>query len=81
MAKGWESKDVESQVETSQATKGTIDPKRQSAEQIHRDQERKGLQLSRTRIARDLESATNPNHRKSLEAALAHLDKKLSELN
>lgn len=30
---------------------------------------------------RDLESATNANHRKSLEAALAHLDKKLSELN
>jgi len=29
----------------------------------------------------DLASATHPNHRKSLEAALAHLDKKLSELN
>lgn len=81
MAKGWESKDVESQVEASQATKGASDTKRKSAEQIHRDQERKGLQLSRTRIAHDLESATNPNHRKSLEAALAHLDKKLSELN
>jgi hypothetical protein len=28
----------------------------------------------------DLATATHPNHRKSLEAALAHLDKKLSEL-
>jgi hypothetical protein len=28
----------------------------------------------------DLETATNPNHRKSLEAALAHLDKKIADL-
>jgi len=29
----------------------------------------------------DLQSATHPNHRKSLEAALAHLDQKISELS
>lgn len=81
MARGWESKDVESQVESSQAPKGTDGSKHKTAEQLHREQERNGLQLSRTRIVHDLESATNPNHRKSLEAALAHLDKKISELN
>ena len=81
MARSWESKDVESQVESSQAPKETDGSRRKTAEQIQREQERKGLQLSRKRIAHDLESATNPNHRKSLEAALAHLDKKLSELN
>jgi hypothetical protein len=27
----------------------------------------------------DLETATHPNHKKSLEAALAHLDQKLKE--
>jgi len=51
-----------------------------SPEQIYREQQRKDLQLSRTRIVNDLASATHPNHRKSLEAALAHLDKKISEL-
>ena len=81
MARGWESKDVESQVESSQAPKGTGGGKAKSADQVHREQERKGLQLSRTRVMHDLESATNPNHRKSLEAALAHLEKKLSELS
>jgi hypothetical protein len=82
MARGWESKDVESQVESNQKpTDGKgIDGKRKTADQIHREQERKGLQLSRARVMHDLESATNPNHRKSLEAALAHLEKKLSEL-
>jgi hypothetical protein len=39
------------------------------------------LQLSRTRIQNDLQNATNPNHRKSLEAALAHLDQKIEELS
>jgi hypothetical protein len=84
MARGWESKDVESQVESSQTPKAPdgkgTDGKHKSADQIHREQERKDLQLSRTRVMHDLVSATNPNHRKSLEAALAHLEKKLSEL-
>lgn len=52
-----------------------------SAEQLRNEQEKRGLALSRTRILNSLESATNPNHRKSLEAALAHLDKKIADLN
>ncbi|HKT48292.1 MAG TPA: hypothetical protein VJP87_12275 [Candidatus Acidoferrales bacterium] len=81
MARGWESKDVESQVESASVAQGTSDKSAKSPEQIRREQERKQLQLSRTRIVNSLEAATHPNHRKSLEAALAHLDQKLSELN
>lgn len=80
MARGWESKDVEAQMESGQQPPGHYGNKNKSAEQVRRDQERKDLQLSRIRIAHDLESATHPNHRKSLEAALAHLDKKISDL-
>jgi hypothetical protein len=39
------------------------------------------LRLSRTRIVNDLATATHPNHKKSLEAALAHLDKKIADLS
>jgi hypothetical protein len=81
MARGWESKDVESQVEADQAPKGHYGNNTKSPDQLRREQERKDLQLSRVRIAHDLESASNPNHKRSLEAALAHLDKKLSDLN
>lgn len=84
MARGWESKDVASQVEAGQTNQGNPGPggkTTKSAEQILREQERKGLLLSRARVTHDLESAVHPNHRKSLEAALAHLNKKLSELN
>jgi hypothetical protein len=72
MARGWESKD------SPKASPGH-DPK--SAEQQVREQDIKQLQLSRTRITNDLATATHPNHRKSLEAALAHLDKKISDLS
>ena len=52
-----------------------------SPEDIRKEQERRALNLSRTRILNDLEVATHPNHRKSLEAALAHLDRKIAELS
>ena len=81
MARGWESKDVESQMEATGTAKAKLEKKEKTAEDLAREQERRGLQLSRTRIANDLQSATHPNHRKSLEAALAHLDKKLADLS
>jgi hypothetical protein len=81
MARGWESKDVESQMEATGTAKAKPEKKEKTADDLSREQERRGLLLSRTRIANDLESATHPNHRKSLEAALAHLDKKLADLS
>jgi len=80
MARGWESKDVASQVEETEAPRQKVSHGSKSPEQIQLEQQRQDLQLSRTRIMNELVSATHPNHRKSLEAALAHLDKKLSEL-
>jgi hypothetical protein len=81
MARGWESKDVESQVAETQAPRQKSGSEPKTPEQLKREQERKDLQLSRTRIVNDLGTATHPNHRKSLEAALAHLDKKITELS
>jgi hypothetical protein len=81
MARGWESKDVESQVEAKKIVTDSQGKGQKSAEQVRREQDRRGLQLSRTRIQNDLQNATNPNHRKSLEAALAHLDQKIEELS
>jgi hypothetical protein len=81
MARGWESKDVEAQVEATEAPQQKSQPGQKTPEQLKRDQDRKDLQLSRTRVANDLATATHPNHRKSLEAALAHLDKKIADLS
>jgi hypothetical protein len=81
MARGWESKDVESQVEATEAPKQKQSAGPKTPEQLAREGQRKDLQLSRTRIVNDLATATHPNHRKSLEAALAHLDKKIADLS
>jgi hypothetical protein len=80
MARGWESKDVESQVEATQFPKQETGTGPKTPEELKRDEQRKDLQLSRTRIVNDLGTATHPQHRKSLEAALAHLDKKIADL-
>lgn len=81
MARGFESKDVESQMaDRNQAPEQKSGRGAKGPEQIMREQQIQDLELSRTRIVNDLSSATHPNHRKSLEAALAHLDKKIAEL-
>lgn len=81
MARGWESKDVQSQVEDRKTVAENSGRGQKTEEDLRKESEKRGLHLSRTRIVNDLEHATHPNHRKSLEAALAHLDKKIAELN
>ena len=80
MARGWESKDVESQVADAEPRQEANDREQKNAAERVRDQTIKDLQLSRVRITNDLANATNPNHRKSLEAALEHLNKKIADL-
>lgn len=80
MSRGWESKDVESQMEAAAAKRSAARQTPPSPEQIRIDSERKSLELSRTRVLKDLEAATHPRRREQLEAALHHLDAKLAEL-
>jgi hypothetical protein len=50
-------------------------------DQLQKDRERANIELSRKHILNDLETATHPNHKKTLEAALAHLDEQLHKLD
>jgi hypothetical protein len=81
MARGWESKSVESQIESREESRRhaaraeVVNP--MEAERIRK---RESLQSSRTRVLHDLEAANNPRYRKILEQALKHLDDKLAEL-
>jgi hypothetical protein len=79
MARGWESKSVEQQQEeaTSKVAKGP----RLTPEQITVERQRRGLELSRSRIAQQLEAATNPKHRQMLEVALKELDRQIESLH
>jgi hypothetical protein len=82
MARGWESKSVESQIESNENRKAAaIAAAALSSQQIQAQRERERLELSRTRVLHDLEAATNPRYRAMLEASLQFLDQKLAELN
>jgi hypothetical protein len=76
MARGWESKSVEHQQE--EAASG-LKPKSRplTPDEIRREQERRGLELSRQRISDELKMASHPRHRSMLEAALADLNRRL----
>jgi hypothetical protein len=78
MARGWESKGVESQQDDAKRTserKPVL-----SAEEQARLAQRQTLELSRARLSSDLSRATAPPHRAMLERALADLDAQLARL-
>jgi hypothetical protein len=77
MSRGWESKSVESQMEEAAARRAAVHQIPLSPDEIRLRSERESLELSRTRVLKDLEAATNPRRREQLEAALRHLDQKL----
>jgi hypothetical protein len=80
VARGWESKEVESQIEAAESRASQAAKRQVSAEQIAREREIESLNLSRTRVVQDLETSTNPRYRELLNRSLAFLDEKLSAL-
>lgn len=81
MARGWESKDVESRQEQAEADRRDRRGRDLSPADRVREVQRESLQLTRTRVESDLSRATHPRHRAQLEAALAHLDAELAKLH
>jgi hypothetical protein len=80
MARGWESKSVEAQMEAAEARASLANRRALAAEEIRLERERESLELSRTRVLQDLESAVNPKYREVLERSLGFLDEKLKAL-
>ena len=80
MARGWESKSVESQIDSAEEKRPRNAKEGPTPEQLARNSERESLLLSRKRVMHDLGSATHERYRESLQAALKHLDEKIAEL-
>lgn len=78
MARGWESKSVESQIEDAgaRADRGVS----LTAEERERKQKREGLELSRRRVLTEIEETRSEVRRASLTQALAHLDEEIRKL-
>ena len=80
MARGWESKSVEAQIDAAGYRTATARAKVLSEESLDLLRKKESLLMSRTRVVRDLESAQNPRYRIVLSKALADLDAQLSTL-
>lgn len=81
MARGWESKAVEEQVNDREAAHREADRDAVRLTDAERERERKlgSLRLSRSRIVNQLSTAANPAHRHMLGRALEALDAQIAE--
>jgi hypothetical protein len=79
VARGWESKSVEDQVDSAQRESSSVKPAQSSAEKLAVEREREMINLARTNVQRQLEVTESERHRDQLNRALADLDKKLAD--
>jgi hypothetical protein len=79
MARGWESKSVEAQIES--AGVRHVNPKNHpSPEQMQNERKRDSLLLHRTRVLRDIENCSDERYRKTLADGLTYLETQLTAL-
>jgi hypothetical protein len=81
MARGWESKAVEDQVQESQSKNERSNKTQLTPSDAELNRRREVLVLSRTRVQRELESSQNPRYKEQLTRALADLDAQLASLS
>ncbi len=79
VARGWESKSVQAQIESANARRG-IRRIRLSPEELEVQSKRDSLLLHRTRVLHDLENCRDERYRKTLSDGLSYLEAQLSEL-
>jgi len=80
MARGWESKSIEAQIDMAEPHRAISTATKYTPEALEIVRKREGLLLSRTRVVREIESAQNPRYKIVLDKALADLDAQLSTL-
>jgi hypothetical protein len=80
MARGFESKSVQSQWQDAEDAREQRRKPELDRETLERDRRREGLEMSRRRIERELSETTSERRREQLRAALAHLDGELRNI-
>ena len=80
MARGWESKSVEDQINEREAEAKNAQKKKQSPVEVEKEVKRQGILLARSRAASALDSARDERYRALLKRTLDHLDSELAKL-
>ncbi len=79
MARGWESKSVEEQIESARSRESGA-RRRLTPEQAAEERRRDSLLLQRTRVKRQIEACRDGRYRKTLEDGLRYLESQLAGL-
>lgn len=82
MARGWESKSVEEQVQLAQKSERKVSggAHKRTPEQLEMERKRDSILLQRRRVMRDIENCNSERYRQTLECGLAYLDSQLALL-
>ena len=84
MAKGWESKSVEAQMESradeAAASDHEPDHRRLTPAEAEAERKKQNLLLARAQISASMAHSQNPRYREMLEKALADLDTEIAKL-
>jgi biopolymer transport protein ExbB/TolQ len=78
MARGWESKSVEQQIEDARRDTNRSPSANAAPAEVERRRRREGLLLQRSRILQEIDSARNPRYQELLKEMLRHLEIQLS---
>jgi hypothetical protein len=80
MARGWESKGVESQMEAARSDQEASSKEHVTTEKADAHRKKETILLARTYLLQQLQSSQNPRHREIIEKALADLQKQLASI-
>ena len=80
MARGWESKSIEDQIQEREARTSQSSDSRKTPEELERRAKREGLLMARTRTLSALQTACDGRYRGHLETVLADLDARLAAM-
>ena len=80
MAKGWESKSVEDQIQQHHGSSNNKTQKELTALQAEARRKTNVLLLSRARVEKDLNASQNTRYRDQLNRALTDIDAQISQL-
>ena len=80
MARGWESKSVESQMETSQSERKETVKMGLTPEGAAALRKKETLLLARAHLKQQIEASQHPRHREMLQTALVDIEKQLEGL-
>jgi hypothetical protein len=78
MARGWESKSVEQQIEDARGDTNRSSSANASFAEVELRRRREGLLLQRARILQEIDSARNPRYQELLKEMLRHLESQMS---